>query len=62
MVKLLKLLIDFGKFQIEVTKDVQKTEQKNQEFFTILRALIAIFEFDKTYPEARKILIENREE
>lgn len=51
--KLLKLLIDFGKFNIA---------SKNGEFFEILRCLIVIFEFDKTYPEGRKILHEKREE
>lgn len=35
---------------------------KNNEFFEILKSLIIIFEFDKTYPEARKTLMSKRSE
>ena len=30
------------------------------DFFQIFRTLIILFEFDKTYPEARRILIDDR--
>ena len=36
------------------------TEKKNKDFFQVFRTLIIIFEFDKTYPEARRILLEDR--
>ena len=36
------------------------TEKKNKKFFDVLRTLIIIFEFDKTYPEARRILLVDR--
>ena len=60
MIKLLRLMIDFGKYNIIMGSNIKETNEKNKDFFKIIKALIAIFEFDKTYPEARGILIEKR--
>lgn len=45
---------------MKIGKDAKETMAKNADFFSLIKALIAIFEFDKTYPEARNILIEKR--
>ena len=60
MIKLLRLMIDFGKYNIIMGSNIKETNEKNKDFFKIIKALIAILEFDKTYPEARGILIEKR--
>jgi len=62
MLKLLKLIISFGKYNIKMGSSSDETQIKNKDFFTLIKSLIAIFEFDKTYPEARNILIEKRKE
>ena len=62
ILKLLKLIIRFGKFNIKVYHDKSMEEFmiKNKEFFEIFKTLIMMFEFDKMYPEARRILNEKR--
>ncbi|EAR92909.2 zinc finger, C2H2 type family protein (macronuclear) [Tetrahymena thermophila SB210] len=67
IVKMLRLMIDFGKYNIhddisKFAKMKEKYEMQSAEFFKIISNILSIFEFDKTFPEARKILLKKREE
>ena len=48
IIKLFKVIIKFGKYKIKITDN----KNSNQIFFSNLRNLVSILEFDKTYPEA----------
>ncbi|CAD8111133.1 unnamed protein product [Paramecium sonneborni] len=62
VIKLFKLLIQFGKYSIVIEEDEQKTITKNAQLFSNIRALTAILEYNSTYPEVRKILSIKRKE
>ena len=61
IVRLQRLLIDFGMYRIKLGTTDEETQKFNLDFFTLLRSLFVILEFDSTYPEARKILMDKRE-
>jgi hypothetical protein len=42
--------------------DETETNKLNADFFGMIQALFVVLEFDSTYPEARKILLEKRKE
>lgn len=58
VVRLLKLLIEFGKYQLKLGADENETKLINADLFGLLSSLFVVLEFDSTYPEARKILME----
>jgi len=60
MIKLVKILIIFGNYTLKLQSTKDKIKSKNKEFFSLLKVCISIFEFDKTYPEARLILVDKR--
>ncbi len=64
IVRLMKLLMNFGKYTIKVASDhpPEVTLEKNKDFFGILRTLVSFLEIDRKYPEVRRILLEKREE
>lgn len=51
LIKLFQLLLRFGVYHIS-----HSLQDDNEEFFSNLRNLIMILEFDKTYPESRAFL------
>lgn len=64
---MLRLVTDFGKYNIhddisKFAKMKEKFELNSGEFFKIIQNIMTLFEFDKTFPEARKILLKKREE
>lgn len=60
LLRLMKLIISFGKYNIKIEQNEKQTQEKNKDFFSLLKYLVTILEFDKTYPESRKILIQAR--
>lgn len=48
-------------YKIKLGGNDDETQKMNFDFFTLLRSLFVILEFDSTYPEARKILMDKRE-
>lgn len=56
LLKLMKLIISFGKYNIKIEDSEKVTQEKNKDLFTLIKCLVTILEFDKTYPESRKIL------
>lgn len=56
MIRSLKLLITFGKYRIQSFPDIKDVTNKNEDFFSIIKCLFTILEFDPKYPEAKKIL------
>lgn len=64
---MLRLMTDFGKYNIhndvsKFSKQKEKFDIKTSEFFYIVQNIMTIFEFDKTFPEARKTLLNKRHE
>lgn len=62
MIRSLKLLITFGKYRIQSFPDIKDVTNRNEDFFSIIKCLFTILEFDPKYPEAKKILQLKREE
>ena len=58
IIRLLKLMINFGKYSIIKTdlNDDEELETEN-DFFVLIKHLVVLLEFDTTYPESRKILL-----
>ncbi|EGR27925.1 MIR domain protein [Ichthyophthirius multifiliis] len=72
IMKLFRLLIDFGKYNIHQELKNFKQQQNNNnneskiipqdQFFKNISSMMNIFEFDKVFPEARNILILKRQQ
>lgn len=62
MVKLFKLLINFGKYPIRIGNSEDETKANNKDFFTILKCLVDVLEFNTMYPETRMILVKKRQD
>jgi hypothetical protein len=62
MVKLFKLLINFGKYPIRMGQNEDDTKLLNHDFFQIIKCLVYLLEFNVMFPETRKILCEKRKE
>lgn len=61
MIKLFRLLMNFGKYPILIGKTETETKQKNKDLFDNISYLVSVLEFNIMYPETRKILVEKRE-
>lgn len=62
MIRLFKLLINFGKYPIVIGATEEDTRRNNSDFFEIIRSLVDVLEFNVMYPETKKILVEKRRE
>ena len=62
MIKLFRLLINFGKYPIKLGESDNETCELNLYLFTNIRCLVAVLEFNIMYPETRKILVAKRDE
>ena len=62
MIKVFKLLLNFGKYPLRIGGNENETSNLNNDLFTCIRCLVAVLEFNTLYPETRMILVEKRKE